>query len=46
MIEQRNLSSHIYDENEIKDILLKVADYKKAFEQLLAALKAALHNEL
>ena len=45
MIEQRNLSSHIYDENEIKDILLKVADYKKAFEQLFASLNKILQNK-
>jgi nucleotidyltransferase substrate binding protein (TIGR01987 family) len=42
MIEQRNLSSHIYDENEIKGILLKIGGYKTAFEQLFAKLKAAL----
>jgi len=38
MIEQRNLSSHIYDENEIKGILLKIGEYKIAFEQLLKEL--------
>lgn len=34
MIEQRNLSSHIYDEFEIKEILDKKEDYKTAFEKL------------
>ena len=41
MIEQRNLSSHIYDENEIKGILLKIADYKTVFARLFAALNDA-----
>jgi hypothetical protein len=31
MIEQRNLSSHIYDEFEIKGILGKKEAYKNAF---------------
>lgn len=39
MIEQRNLSSHIYDEDEIKEILGKIADYKNAFQDLLASLE-------
>ncbi len=39
MIEQRNLSAHIYDEYEIADILYKLKDYKIAFEQLEAQLK-------
>ncbi len=34
MIEQRNLSSHIYDEAELKDILYKMQDYKKSFYDL------------
>ena len=34
MIEQRNLSSHIYDEYEIKEILDKKDDYKIAFQKL------------
>ncbi|WP_069470870.1 HI0074 family nucleotidyltransferase substrate-binding subunit [Candidatus Marithrix sp. Canyon 246] len=34
MIEQRNLSSHIYDEFEIREILDKVSDYKFAFLKL------------
>lgn len=34
MIEQRNLSSHIYDESEIKEILDKKDTYKDAFLKL------------
>jgi nucleotidyltransferase substrate binding protein (TIGR01987 family) len=34
MIEQRNLSSHIYDEFEIREILDKISDYKFAFLKL------------
>ena len=34
MIEQRNLSSHIYDEFEIQEILNKKQNYKNAFLQL------------
>lgn len=39
MIEQRNLSSHIYDELEIKGILLKIEAYKKAFISLRDIMK-------
>jgi nucleotidyltransferase substrate binding protein (TIGR01987 family) len=42
MIEQRNLSSHIYDESEIKEILDKKELYKNAF----LALKKKLVEEL
>jgi nucleotidyltransferase substrate binding protein (TIGR01987 family) len=35
MIEQRNLSSHIYDESEISSILGIINDYLNAFEELL-----------
>ncbi len=34
MIDQRNISSHIYDEFEIKNILTKTEDYKQAFIKL------------
>ncbi len=34
MIEQRNLSSHIYDENEISEMLNKKDKYKEAFIEL------------
>jgi len=39
MIEQRNISSHVYDEDEIKEILGKIGDYKKAFQGLLQTLE-------
>ncbi len=38
MIEQRNLSSHIYDEFEIRDILDKTESYKQAFLKLKESL--------
>jgi len=31
---ERNLSSHIYDEDELQDILYKLSDYKNAFCKL------------
>jgi nucleotidyltransferase substrate binding protein (TIGR01987 family) len=42
MIEQRNLSSHIYDEYEISDIVNKVELYKNAFIKLRNTLKKLL----
>lgn len=45
MIEQRNLSSHVYDEGEIKEILYKIVDYKNAFHGLLQTMKERLKNE-
>jgi len=42
MIEQRNLSSHIYDEFEIKGILTKKKEYKKAFTQLEIKIKKGI----
>ena len=42
MIEQRNATSHIYDEYEIKDITNKVHQYKKAFLSLKIELENAL----
>ena len=44
MIEQRNLSSHVYDENEIKEILGKIGDYKNAFQGLLQSLEERLKS--
>lgn len=35
MIEQRNLSSHIYDEEEISGILEQIDNYQNAFHQLI-----------
>jgi nucleotidyltransferase substrate binding protein (TIGR01987 family) len=42
MIEQRNLSNHIYDEYEISDIVNKVKFYKNAFIKLRNRLKKLL----
>lgn len=42
MIEQRNLTSHIYDESEIEEILNKRELYKKTFTQLKAKLTDGL----
>lgn len=42
MIEQRNLSSHVYDGDEIKEILGKIVDYKNAFQWLLQTLEERL----
>ena len=44
MIEQRNLSSHVYDEDEIKEILGKIGDYKNAFQGLLQSLEERLKS--
>lgn len=44
MIEQRNLSSHVYDESEISEILDKVETYRKAFEKLKTDLSQRLEN--
>lgn len=44
MIEQRNLSSHIYDEDEIKEILTKIIEYKEAFSSLFLSLEERLRN--
>ena len=45
MIEQRNISSHVYDEDEIKEILGKIGDYKNAFQWLLQSLEERLKRE-
>ncbi len=42
MIEQRNLTSHIYDESEIEEILNKRELYKETFKQLKAKLEGGL----
>jgi nucleotidyltransferase substrate binding protein (TIGR01987 family) len=44
MVEKRNHSSHIYDENEIKAILGVMDDYLKAFESLSVKLQSELHK--
>lgn len=45
MIEMRNLSSHIYDENEIREILDKLDVYSAAFSKLQKNLESRLHAE-
>ncbi|MFZ2968106.1 MAG: HI0074 family nucleotidyltransferase substrate-binding subunit [Sulfuricurvum sp.] len=42
MIEQRNLTSHIYDESEIEEILIKKELYKKSFLHLQSTLETQL----
>lgn len=42
MIEQRNISSHIYDELEIREILDKKENYKEAFVRLRDNIKQSL----
>ena len=42
MIEQRNLTSHIYDEFQIKDLLNKKENYKNAFIQLKEKIESDL----
>ncbi|MBD3808726.1 MAG: nucleotidyltransferase substrate binding protein, partial [Epsilonproteobacteria bacterium] len=42
MIEQRNLSSHVYDEFEISEILDKKENYLKAFQKLKIQLETGL----
>ncbi len=44
MIEQRNLSSHIYDESEMTEILEKKNIYKDAFVMLKNILQQGLNN--
>ena len=44
MIEQRNLSSHVYDEYQIVEIIDKKEQYKQAFSALLKYLKAQLNK--
>jgi nucleotidyltransferase substrate binding protein (TIGR01987 family) len=45
MIEQRNLTSHIYDEFQIQDILNKKEYYKKAFIELKTKLESELSSK-
>ncbi len=44
MIEQRNLSSHVYDESEMNEILEKKNIYKDAFVMLKNILQKGLNN--
>ncbi len=45
MIEQRNLTSHIYDEFEISEILYKKDDFKNAFVELKEYLHKNYNNK-
>lgn len=44
MIEQRNLTSHVYDESEVVEILEKIEQYRLAFQDLLEILEARLQE--
>ena len=44
MIEMRNLSSHVYDEEEIKEILESLDAYKIAFEKLEANIETQIKS--
>jgi len=46
MIEQRNISSHIYDEYEVEQILEKLEKYKDAFVNLKERLKNGLDDNV
>ena len=45
MIERRNLSSHVYDLNQVAGILPRLEDYCAAFERLVAELEQRAHQE-
>lgn len=42
MIEQRNLTSHVYNQEEVRGILSRLQEYRTHFEELLAALEMKL----
>ncbi|MCM2357627.1 MAG: HI0074 family nucleotidyltransferase substrate-binding subunit [Geobacteraceae bacterium] len=44
MIEQRNLTSHVYDESEVAEILGRIVNYKNAFAGLLETLELQLKD--
>lgn len=44
MIERRNLSSHIYNQDEIAGILIRLNDYKKAFNGLILELEVKVNR--
>lgn len=44
MIEQRNLTSHAYDESEVAEILGRIVNYKNAFAGLLETLELRLKD--
>jgi len=45
MIEQRNLTSHVYDESEVSEILGKIEKYRLAFQDLLTVLEERLQQD-
>jgi len=46
MVEQRNISSHIYDEFEIREILTKVDKFQKAFRHLKDKIEDGLNENI
>ena len=46
MLEQRNISSHIYDEFEIREILTKVDKFQKAFKNLKDKIEGGLNENI
>jgi len=46
MVEQRNISSHIYDEFEIREILTKVDKFQKAFTHLKDKIEEGLNENI
>ena len=42
MIEQRNLTSHVHNQDEVRGILSRLYEYLKHFEQLLAAVESKI----
>lgn len=45
MIDQRNLTSHVYSQDEVKGILVRLDEYCRNFEELLANLEAKAVSE-
>lgn len=45
MLERRNLSSHIYDQDEISEVLDRIDDYKKSFTKLKINLEKHLKKQ-
>lgn len=44
MIEQRNLSSHVYNQNEVRGLLLKLESYRDNFQLLYQSLEQKLEH--
>ena len=44
MIEQRNLTSHVYNQDEVKGILTRLRDFEEAFVELLSRLEEKLNE--